>query len=73
MRPTDELRDELVPINVTHPLAELEQAVRDYRVATNRRASIEWCLIGEVNDSDLQADRLRTSRSACGHTSTSSR
>lgn len=55
---TDELRDELVPINVTHPLAELEQAVKDYRLATNRRASIEWCLIGEVNDSDLQADRL---------------
>jgi 23S rRNA (adenine2503-C2)-methyltransferase len=55
---TDELRDELVPINVTHPLAELEQVVRDYRRTTNRRASIEWCLIGDVNDDDEQADRL---------------
>jgi 23S rRNA (adenine2503-C2)-methyltransferase len=55
---TDELRDELVPINVTHPLAELEQAVRDYRTTTNRRVSIEWCLIGDVNDDDEQADRL---------------
>lgn len=55
---TDELRDELVPINRTHPLAELEQVVRDHRRTTNRRVSIEWCLIGDVNDDDEQADRL---------------
>lgn len=55
---TDELRDELVPVNRTHPLAELEQAVTDYRRATGRRVSLEWCLIGEVNDDDEQADRL---------------
>ncbi len=55
---TDELRDQLVPINQTHPLAELEQAVRGYRAATNRRVSIEWCLIGDVNDDDRQADEL---------------
>ncbi len=55
---TDELRDELVPINVTHPLAELEEAVRDHRRITNRRVSIEWCLIGDVNDDDRQADAL---------------
>ncbi len=55
---TDDLRDELVPINVTHPLAELEEAVRDYRRTTNRRVSIEWCLIGDVNDDDRQADAL---------------
>jgi 23S rRNA (adenine2503-C2)-methyltransferase len=55
---TDDLRDELVPINVTHPLAELEQTVREYRRTTNRRVSIEWCLIGDVNDDDRQADAL---------------
>lgn len=55
---TDDLRDELVPINRTHPLAELEGAVRAYREATNRRVSIEWCLIGDVNDADAQADEL---------------
>ncbi len=55
---TDDLRDELVPINVTHPLAELEQVVADYRRTTNRRVSIEWCLIGEVNDDDRQAEAL---------------
>ena len=55
---TDELRDELVPINRSHPLAELEDAVRRYRDTTNRRVTIEWCLIGDVNDDAVQADRL---------------
>jgi 23S rRNA (adenine2503-C2)-methyltransferase len=54
----DRLRDELVPINRTHPIAEVEQAVRDYRDATNRRVSIEWCLIGDVNDQPRDADQL---------------
>ncbi len=55
---TDELRDGLVPINQTHPLAELEAAVAGYRRATNRRVTIEWCLIADVNDGHEQADRL---------------
>jgi 23S rRNA (adenine2503-C2)-methyltransferase len=55
---TDELRDELVPVNRSHPLAELEDAVRRYRERTNRRVTIEWCLIGDVNDDRHQADRL---------------
>ncbi|MEX1178029.1 MAG: 23S rRNA (adenine(2503)-C(2))-methyltransferase RlmN [Nitriliruptor sp.] len=55
---TDELRDELVPVNRSHPLAELEDAVRRYRDTTNRRVTIEWCLIGDVNDDAHQADRL---------------
>jgi 23S rRNA (adenine2503-C2)-methyltransferase len=55
---TDELRDELVPVNRSHPLAEVEQVMAEYRQRTNRRVSIEWCLIGDVNDGDHQADRL---------------
>ena len=55
---TDQLRDELVPINRSHPLAELEESMADFRNVTNRRVSIEWCLIGDVNDDDIQADRL---------------
>ncbi|MEX2325042.1 MAG: 23S rRNA (adenine(2503)-C(2))-methyltransferase RlmN [Nitriliruptoraceae bacterium] len=57
---SDGLRDELVPINRAHPLAELEAAIQRYRTATGRRVSIEWCLIGRVNDSDEQADLLAT-------------
>jgi 23S rRNA (adenine2503-C2)-methyltransferase len=54
----DRLRDELVPVNRTHPIAELEQAVRDYRDATHRRVTLEWCLIGDVNDRPGDADQL---------------
>ncbi len=54
----DTLRDDLVPINRTHNLAELEQAIRAYRDATNRRVSLEWCLIGDVNDADEDAAEL---------------
>jgi 23S rRNA (adenine2503-C2)-methyltransferase len=54
----DTLRDELVPVNRQHPLAEVEEAMRDWRAATNRRVSIEWCLIGDVNDSIQDAARL---------------
>jgi 23S rRNA (adenine2503-C2)-methyltransferase len=55
---TDALRDELVPINRAHPLAELEAAVQAYRARTRRRVTIEWCLIGDVNDDLAQADAL---------------
>ena len=55
---TDTLRDELVPINRTHPLADLEDAVQAYRARTRRRVTIEWCLIGDVNDDAAQADAL---------------
>ena len=55
---TDALRDELVPINRVHPLVELEDAMQDYRARTRRRVTIEWCLIGEVNDDLDQADAL---------------
>jgi 23S rRNA (adenine2503-C2)-methyltransferase len=32
--------------------------MKAYRQHTNRRVSIEWCLIGDVNDSNVQADAL---------------
>jgi 23S rRNA (adenine2503-C2)-methyltransferase len=55
---TDRLRDDLVPVNRVHPIAELEAAVRAYRARTRRRVTLEWCLIGGVNDDDAQADAL---------------
>jgi 23S rRNA (adenine2503-C2)-methyltransferase len=55
---TDALRDDLVPINRVHPLVDLEDAVQAYRARTRRRVTIEWCLIGDVNDDVAQADAL---------------
>jgi 23S rRNA (adenine2503-C2)-methyltransferase len=52
---SDELRDELVAVNRRWPLEELERAVEQWRTATGRRPSIEWAMIRDVNDSDLQA------------------
>ncbi len=54
----DALRDELVPINRTYPLAALETAVQAWRRATHRRPSIEWAMIDATNDSTDQAERL---------------
>lgn len=54
----DELRDELVPINRTYPLAELMEACADYVASTRRRLSFEWAMIDGVNDRFEDADRL---------------
>jgi len=56
--PTDELRDELVPINQRYPLAQLMGACREYIAATHRRVSFEYALMDGVNDSDEQAHQL---------------
>lgn len=56
--PTDELRDELVPVNRRYPLAQLMGACRDYITTTRRRVSFEYALMDGVNDSDEQAHQL---------------
>ena len=56
---TDELRDRLVPLNRAHPLQSLLDAGMAYASRTGRRLSLEWCLIGGVNDTRDQAIALR--------------
>ncbi|MEO5617026.1 MAG: 23S rRNA (adenine(2503)-C(2))-methyltransferase RlmN [Candidatus Eisenbacteria bacterium] len=55
---TDELRNELVPVNRRWPLAELLPAAREYGERTGRRVTLEYTLIAGVNDRDEDADRL---------------
>jgi 23S rRNA (adenine2503-C2)-methyltransferase len=55
---TDDLRDELVPINRRYPLNDLFAAVREYTAKTQRRVLFEWVMIGEVNDTQEQAQSL---------------
>ncbi len=55
---TDELRDQLVPVNRSWPIGELLGAVRAYVAATRRRVSFEYALIGDLNDGLDQADEL---------------
>ena len=55
---TDELRDQLVPVNKRWPLADLLSAARHYGQRTGRRVTLEYTLLGGVNDSLDDADRL---------------
>ena len=56
--PDDELRDELCPINVRWPVADVVEAAWAYFRATGRRVSIEYALIRDVNDQAWRADAL---------------
>jgi 23S rRNA (adenine2503-C2)-methyltransferase len=55
---TDELRDQLLPINRRYPLSTLMPACFAYIEATGRRISFEWALIEGVNDGLDQAEKL---------------
>ena len=56
--PNDELRDQLVPINRQHPLADLLEACDAYVDATGRRMTFEYVLIDGVNASPEHAREL---------------
>jgi len=57
--PTDELRNELVPINRKYPIAELLAACRRYCVdAPHRRITFEYAMLEGVNDSPEHARAL---------------
>jgi 23S rRNA (adenine2503-C2)-methyltransferase len=56
--PDDELRDQLVPVNRTWPIAELLEAVEAYVAATRRRVSFEYALLAGVNDAPEHGDAL---------------
>jgi 23S rRNA (adenine2503-C2)-methyltransferase len=57
--PSDALRNELVPLNIKYPLAELMQACRDYLAHAPRDfITFEYCMLDGVNDSDVHAQAL---------------
>ena len=56
--PTDELRNQLFPINRKYPLAELMEACRRYPLGERERLTFEYVMLDRVNDSDQQAREL---------------
>ncbi|MEM7101409.1 MAG: 23S rRNA (adenine(2503)-C(2))-methyltransferase RlmN [Pseudomonadota bacterium] len=58
--PTDELRDELVPINKKHPIAQLMEACLHYvdHLGRGRKLVMEYTLLKGVNDSKEHAQAL---------------
>ncbi len=55
---TDEIRNEVMPINKKWPLAALIQALRDYPLQPRRRFTIEYVMLRGKNDSLADANRL---------------
>ncbi len=55
---TDDLRDELVPINRKYPLESLFKACRDYPLGDRERLTFEYVMLDRINDSDDDATRL---------------
>src|ERR1700692_4536148 len=56
---TDELRDEIVPLNRKYPIAELIAACRRYPAASNaRRITFEYIMLKGINDSEAEAREL---------------
>jgi 23S rRNA (adenine2503-C2)-methyltransferase len=56
---SDELRDDLVPLNRKYPLAELLAACRDYPGVHNaRRITFEYVLLNGINDSPADAREM---------------
>ncbi len=56
--PSDELRDELVPMNKRFNTAQVLDAAHDYWLASKRRVSIEYALMRGINDQAEHAQLL---------------
>ena len=56
---TDEVRDQIIPINTKYPIAELMAAVRDYiKAKDKKRVLIEYVMLKGINDSLDDAQSL---------------
>jgi 23S rRNA (adenine2503-C2)-methyltransferase len=56
--PTDELRQQTMPVNRKYPLQELLAACKDYITATRRQVTFEYVLLARVNDTPEHAHQL---------------
>src|SRR3989442_15434657 len=56
--PTDELRNQTMPVNRKYPLQELLAACKDYIAATRRQVTFEYVLLAGVNDTPEYAHLL---------------
>jgi 23S rRNA (adenine2503-C2)-methyltransferase len=56
--PTNEIRNQIMPINKRYPLEVLIPAIKDYIKATNRRVTLEYILLRDLNDTKACANKL---------------
>ncbi len=57
---TDDVRDQLVPVNRKHPLSEVIAAAGVYAQRTGRKVSFQYVVLPGLNDTPEQARRLVT-------------
>lgn len=55
---TDKVRDQIIPANLSHPLSEISDALDYFYKKTNDRITIEYLLLGNVNDTIEDASNL---------------
>jgi len=55
---TDELRDRIMPVNKAYPIATLLAALKNYPLPGRRKITIEYVLLGGLNDTPEDAKRL---------------
>jgi 23S rRNA (adenine2503-C2)-methyltransferase len=55
---TDEVRDQIMPVNRRWPISVLLDAARQFPLSHGRRVTFEYVLLAGVNDSDADAERL---------------
>ncbi len=55
---TDELRDRIMPVNKAYPIATLLAALKNYPLPGRRKITIEYVLLGGLNDTLEDAKRL---------------
>lgn len=56
--PNDRLRNLLMPISKAYPLEELMESIKEYILKTNRRVTIEYIMLKDVNDKVEHAKEL---------------
>jgi len=56
---TDEVRQQIMPINRKYPIATLLQAAREYTRQAKQRITFEYILLDGINDSLADAERLK--------------
>ncbi len=56
--PNDEIRNQIMPINKAYPVKEVINSIKYYMTKTNRRITIEYILIKNLNDQKEHAEEL---------------
>lgn len=56
--PNDEVRNKIMAINKVYSISQVMDAIREYIRVTNRRVTIEYVMLNNVNDSLEYADEL---------------